>query len=162
MKNIMIALRPALVSDIDTLWALRTVAVRLSCATHYAPEQITAWTASPVPAAYATMLAEGGGIVAMLDEIIVGYAMLDLHKHELDAVFVDPARAGLGIGKRLLAALELLARERGITRLHLSASLNAVPFYRAAGFIALREEAYAHPSGINLASVVMEKILPPA
>ncbi|WP_300752270.1 GNAT family N-acetyltransferase [Janthinobacterium sp.] len=156
-----ISLRPALVSDIDTLWALRTEAVRLGCATHYAQEQIAVWTASPVPAAYATMLAEGGGIVAMLDEVIVGYAMLDIHKHEIDAVFVDPARSGLGIGKRLLAALELLARKRGITRLHLSASLNAVPFYRAAGFTALREEAYAHPSGINLASVVMEKVLQP-
>lgn len=156
-----ISLRPALVSDIDTLWSLRTLAVRLSCATHYALEQIAVWTASPVPAAYATMLAEGGGIVAMLDEVIVGYAMLDLHKHEVDAVFVDPARAGLGIGKRLLAVLEHLARERGIARLHLSASLNAVPFYQAAGFMALREEAYAHPSGISLDSMVMEKVLLP-
>ena len=86
MKNIMIALRPALVTDIDTLWTLRTLAVRLGCATHYAPEQISVWTASPVPAAYATMLAEGGGIVAVLDEVIVGYAMLELHKHEVDAV----------------------------------------------------------------------------
>ena len=72
---------------------------------------------------------------------------------------LTPARAGLGIGKRLLAALEQLARGRGIARLHLSASLNAVPFYRAAGFVALREEAYAHPSGISLASVAMEKQL---
>ena len=49
-----------------------------------------------------------------------------------------------------------------MARLHLSASLNAVPFYRAAGFVALREEAYAHPSGISLASVAMEKVLAPA
>ena len=33
-----ITLRPALPLDIDTLWTLRTVAVRVSCATHYAPE----------------------------------------------------------------------------------------------------------------------------
>ena len=154
-----ITLRPALPLDIDTLWALRTVAVRVSCATHYAPEQITVWTASPVPPAYAAMLAAGGGIVAMQGETIAGYAMLDVDKHEVDAVFVYPAHAGLGIGKRLLAALEQLASERGITRLRLSASLNAVPFYRAAGFVALREEAYAHPSGISLASVAMEKQL---
>ena len=154
-----ITLRPALPDDIDALWALRTVAVRVSCATHYAPEQIAVWTASPVPPAYAAMLAAGGGIVAMQDDAITGYAMLDVIKHEVDAVFVDPACAGLGIGKRLLAALELLARQRGIVRLHLSASLNAVPFYAAAGFVALREEAYAHPSGISLASVAMEKAL---
>ncbi|UQV43305.1 GNAT family N-acetyltransferase [Janthinobacterium lividum] len=154
-----VTLRPALPFDIDALWALRTVAVRVGCATHYAPEQIAVWTASPVPPAYATMLAAGGGIVAMQDEAIVGYAMLDANKHEVDAVFVDPARAGLGIGKRLLAALEELARERGMARLQLSASLNAVPFYRAAGFVSLREEAYAHPSGLSLASVAMEKAL---
>lgn len=154
-----ITLRPALPDDIDALWALRTIAVRVSCATHYAPEQITVWTASPVPPAYAAMLAAGGGIVAMQDDAITGYAMLDANKQEVDAVFVDPACAGLGIGKRLLAALELLARQRGIVRLHLSASLNAVPFYAAAGFVALREEAYAHPSGISLASVAMEKAL---
>ena len=157
-----ITLRPALPFDIAALWALRTVAVRVSCATHYAPEQIAAWTASPVPAAYAAMLAAGGGIVAMQDEAIAGYAMLNVDKHEIDAVFVDPARAGLGIGRQLLMALEQLARERGMARLHLSASLNAVPFYQAAGFIALRAEAYAHPSGISLASVAMDKALTPA
>jgi len=154
-----ITLRPALPDDIDALWALRTIAVRVSCATHYAPEQIAVWTASPVPPAYAAMLAAGNGIVAMQDDAITGYAMLDVIKHEVDAVFVDPACAGLGIGKRLLAALEQLARGRGMVRLHLSASLNAVPFYRASGFVALREEAYAHPSGISLASVAMEKAL---
>ncbi|PHV51515.1 GNAT family N-acetyltransferase [Janthinobacterium sp. BJB301] len=155
----MIHLRPALPDDINALWALRTVAVRVSCATHYAAEQIAVWTASPVPDTYAAMLAAGGGIVAMQGEIIAGYAMLDADKQEVDAVFVDPAHAGLGIGKRLLAALEQLARGRGIARLHLSASLNAVPFYAAAGFTALREQAYAHPSGISLASVAMEKAL---
>ncbi|WP_257572432.1 GNAT family N-acetyltransferase [Janthinobacterium sp. UMAB-56] len=70
-----------------------------------------------------------------------------------------PRALAWAIGKHLLAALEQLARERGMVRLQLSASLNAVPFYRAAGFIALREEAYAHPSGISLASVAMEKAL---
>ena len=157
-----VTLRPALPLDIAALWALRTVAVRVSCATHYAPEQIAAWTASPVPDGYTAMLAAGGGIVALQDGVLAGYAMLDADKQEVDAVFVDPARAGLGIGKRLLAALEQLARQRGMVRLRLSASLNAVPFYRAAGFVALREEAYAHPSGISLASVAMEKALTPA
>ena len=155
----MLHLRPALPLDIDALWALRTAAVRISCATHYCTEQITVWSASPVPAGYAGMLAAGGGIVAVRDGVIAGYAMLDLDKHEVDAVFVHPAQGGLGIGKRLLATLEVLAREHGIDRLHLSASMNAVPFYRAAGFVALREEAYAHPSGLMLASMAMEKVL---
>lgn len=156
----MIELRPALPLDIDALWALRTLAVRISCATHYSAEQVAVWSASPVPAGYAGMLAADGGIVAVRDGVIAGYAMLDLDKHEVDAVFVDPAQSGLGIGKLLLTALEGLAREHGISRLHLSASLNAVPFYQAAGFVALHEKAYAHPSGLMLASMAMGKVLP--
>lgn len=157
-----ITLRPALPADMATLWALRTAAVRVGCATHYTHEQLAVWTASSVPETYATMLATGGGIVAIQGGSIVGYAMLDADRQEVDAVFVDPACAGLGIGKQLLAALaalERLARKRGIARQHLSASLNAVAFYRAAGFVALRKEAYAHASGISLASVAMEKVL---
>ena len=96
----------------------------------------------------------GINIVSAPDDQVLGPS-----HHVQAAVFVDPARVGLGIGKRLLAALEQLARRRGIVRLHLFASLNAVPFYRAAGYVALREEAYAHPSGISLASVAMEKVL---
>ena len=98
----MIALRPALPLDIDALWALRTLAVRISCATHYSAEQVAVWSASPVPAGYADLLAAGGGIVAVHDGVIASYAMLDLDQHEVDAVFVDPAQGGLGIGKRLL------------------------------------------------------------
>lgn len=157
----MIELRPALPLDIDALWALRTVAVRISCATHYSAEQIAVWSASPVPAAYAGMIAAGGGVVAMHGDAIAGYAVLDIDKQEVDAVFVDPGRGGLGIGKRLLAALEGLARERGMGSLTLSASLNAESFYRAAGFVALREDLYVHPSGIKLACVVMAKVVTP-
>lgn len=155
----MIHLRPALPSDIDSLWALRTLAVRVSCATHYSAQQIDVWSASPVPAAYAGMIAVGGGVVAMHGDAIAGYAMLDIDKQEVDAVFVDPGHGGLGIGKRLLAALEGLARERGMGSLTLSASLNAEPFYRAAGFVALREDIYLHPSGLKLACIAMVKML---
>lgn len=155
----MIALRPALPHDLDALWSLRTRAVRIGCATHYSAAQIAAWSAAPVPAGYARMLAAGGGIVALHDDAVAAYAMLDLDKHEIDAVFVDPGHGGLGIGKRLLTALEQLAGKHGIGRLHLSASLNAEPFYKAGGYISLREDTYAHPCGIELACVSMAKVL---
>jgi len=57
----------------------------------------------------------------------------------------------------LLAAAEDMARATGCARLFLSASLNAVPFYRRAGFITLREALYPHRSGIGIPSVYMEK-----
>lgn len=91
---------------------------------------------------------------------MLGYAILDLDSGEVDAVFADPGQQGRGIALRLLAALEAMAAARDLTRLFLSASLDAVPFYERAGFVALREALYPHRSGIALRSVFMEKLLP--
>jgi GNAT superfamily N-acetyltransferase len=77
----------------------------------------------------------------------------------VEAAFVDPLQQGRGIGRVLLDALEANARAAGIERLFLSASLNAVPFYERAGFVALREELYPHRSGIGIPSVFMEKVI---
>lgn len=152
--------RPALTADIPVLWELRTRAVRASCASHYAPEIIAAWCAAAPPDKMAGLLAAGGGLLEEEDGRVLGFAILDLETGELDAAFVDPAQQGRGVARRLLAALDALACERGIGRLFLSASLNAVPFYEAAGYVALRREAYAHRSGLQLESVFMEKRLP--
>lgn len=108
-------------------------------------------------------IAQGGGLVAVERDASlgapVGYGVLDPLAGEVDAVFVDPQQHGRGIGRMLLAALEAAAHAAGHRRLHLSASLNAVPFYERAGFVALRHELYPHRSGIGIPSVYMEKPL---
>lgn len=152
--------RPATQADLAAMWALRTLAVRVSCASHYPAEVIDTWCASPAPESLPGLVTAGGALVEEQDGCLLGYAILDLDSGEVDAVFVDPGRQGRGIALRLLAALEAMALKRGLTRLFLSASLNAVPFYERAGFVALREELYPHRSGIALRSVCMEKLLP--
>lgn len=155
----MIALRQATPDDTPLLWALRTRAVAHSCAGHYAPDVLAAWLAAPPPPGLLRHIEHGGGLVAVDGSAILGYAVLDRLTGEVDAAFVEPSQHGRGIGRVLLAALEADARSAGIGRLFLSASLNAVPFYRAAGFVALREELYPHRSGIGIPSVFMEKVL---
>lgn len=152
--------RPATQADLADLWTLRTRAVRASCASHYPAGVIDTWCASPAPESLPGLVAAGGALVAEEAGCMLGYAILNLDSGEVDAVFVDPAQQGRGIALRLLAALEAMAMERGLKRLFLSASLNAVPFYERAGFISLREEVYPHRSGIGLRSVFMEKPLP--
>lgn len=154
----MLTLRPALPADSAALWELRTRAVRISCASHYTREQIAAWSATPEPPTYAAMLSQAS-VVASDGASLAGYGMLNLDKQEVEAVFVDPACAGMGIGRRLMAALETIARERGIKRLQLSAALNAMAFYQSVGYEAVRKEVYAHRSGLRLDSVVMAKRL---
>ncbi|MCY0386275.1 GNAT family N-acetyltransferase [Robbsia sp. Bb-Pol-6] len=141
--------------DIATLWALRSRAVGIVCATHYPASDVSIWAASPPPAAYSRFLADRTVAVAEDGEKLVGYAALDAPAREIDAVFVDPAHIGEGVGKRLIQALFALARRRQIDELTVCAALNAVGFYRAAGFGEEREDLYAHPSGIALPHVHM-------
>jgi len=155
----MLIQRRASEADLPALWALRTRAVCIGCASHYLPEVIATWSAAPPPASMAPLLRAGGGIVAEEGGQVLGYAVLDADTGEVDAVFVDPAAHGQGIGLALLQALEGLAREQGVEELFLSASLNAVGFYERAGFRALREKMCAHRSGIAIRSVLMEKRL---
>jgi putative acetyltransferase len=154
-----IELRPAVPNDLQPLWALRTRAVAYACAAHYSEEVMSVWLASPPPVALLDLLARGGGLVAEEQGRLLGYAVLDAAAGEVEAVFVEPAQQGRGIGALLLRALEDAARAAGHERLYLSASLNAVPFYARAGFVAVREELYPHRSGIGIPSVFMEKWL---
>jgi GNAT superfamily N-acetyltransferase len=155
----MIERRPAAPTDLARLWELRTRAVAHACAAHYSEEVMAAWLASSPPVGLLGLLGRGGGLVAGEHGRMLGYAVLDAASGEVEAVFVEPAQQGRGIGALLLRALEDAARAAGRDRLYLSASLNAVPFYARAGFVALREELYPHRSGIGIPSVFMEKRL---
>jgi GNAT superfamily N-acetyltransferase len=155
----MIELKPAAIGDIPRLWALRTRAVKLTCASHYSSEQIEIWAASSAPESYLRLVVTQGAVVAEDGGQLLGYGMIDRQTGEVIAVFVEPGQEGRGIGRRLMMGLEAIAAKERFTRLYLFSSLNAVDFYRATGFVAIRDEAYAHPSGIMLSSVYMEKTL---
>src|SRR5688572_5460087 len=47
------------------------------------------------------LTSEGKGWVCEIDEIIVGFAIIDLIKHNIWALFVAPEFEGMGVGKRL-------------------------------------------------------------
>jgi putative acetyltransferase len=157
---IMLICRAATAADLAALWPLRTRAVRASCAAHYPATVIETWSASAPPTSLAVLVKSA--VVAEEDGALAGFAVLDLASGEVDAVFVEPRHQGRGIALDLLRWLEGLAQGRGVQRLFLSASLNAVAFYERAGFMRVRDELYAHRSGIGIASVFMEKMLSPA
>lgn len=155
----MIELKTASIGDIANLWALRTRAVKLTCASHYSAEQIEVWSASPAPESYLRLIATQGALVAHEAGALLGYGILDRQTGEVIAVFVEPGQDGQGIGKLLMQGLEVLAGQEHFSRLYLFSSLNAADFYRAVGFVAIRDEAYEHPSGVTLRSLYMEKAL---
>jgi DNA-binding MarR family transcriptional regulator/GNAT superfamily N-acetyltransferase len=92
-------------------------------------------------------------VVARLRGLPIGCGALKLHgaaPAELKRMWVDPTSRGLGVGRRLLETLEALAREHGVTVLHLETNRalgEAIELYRTAGFVEVapfNDEPYAH------------------
>jgi len=92
-------------------------------------------------------------LVARLREEPVGCGALKFHENtvaELKRMWVAPRARGLGLGRRLLEALEHKAREAGMTVIHLETNHNlieAIALYRHSGYQeveAFNDEPYAH------------------
>lgn len=92
-------------------------------------------------------------LVARLREEPVGCGALKLHENavgEIKRMWVAPRARGLGLGRRLLEALERHAREAGVAVLHLETNrtlIEAIQMYRDYGYQeveAFNDEPYAH------------------
>jgi putative acetyltransferase len=90
---------------------------------------------------------------------IIGFGSIVPSDSELRAVYVNPRYGRQGIGRALLGRLEELAREAGLIELRMNASINAVPFYEAHGFVALERGEHVMSSGGRMACVSMRKAL---
>jgi DNA-binding MarR family transcriptional regulator/GNAT superfamily N-acetyltransferase len=92
-------------------------------------------------------------LVARLREEPIGCGALKFHENtivELKRMWVAPRARGLGLGRRLLLALEHEAREAGMTVIHLETNrtlIEAIELYRHSGYQeveAFNDEPYAH------------------
>jgi DNA-binding MarR family transcriptional regulator/predicted GNAT family N-acyltransferase len=92
-------------------------------------------------------------LVAHLREEPIGCGALKLHANapgEIKRMWVAPHARGLGLGRRLLEALERSARAAGASVLHLETNrtlVEAIQLYRACGYQqveAFNDEPYAH------------------
>jgi GNAT superfamily N-acetyltransferase len=75
--------------------------------------------------------------VVVDDDRILGTAGLE--NSNVFSVFVNPTYHGKGIGQRLMAHVERVAKKRGIDRLRLTSSLTAVGFYKKLGYKKIKE-----------------------
>jgi predicted N-acetyltransferase YhbS len=84
------------------------------------------------------------GLVRVAEQsgLVVGFAVLlerSADACELDGLFVEPDRMGTGVGRRLVEDAKRIARERGATRIDVSANPQAVGFYERVGFVSVGE-----------------------
>jgi GNAT superfamily N-acetyltransferase len=73
------------------------------------------------------------------------------------AMFVDPAHARRGLGRRILEAAEADAARAGFRMFELMATLPGVPLYRACGYEEIERTTIELPDGAQLDTVRMQR-----
>ncbi len=128
-----VSLRHARAADLSAMAAVHIAAVQQLCRTHYPEAALARWTGQG-PQLYRDLLRFTTVVVAQRGTEMVGFAAVALETGHVRALYVAPTYAGLGIGARLLARVERLARACGTRRLYLEATLNAQAFYEKMGY----------------------------
>jgi GNAT superfamily N-acetyltransferase len=154
-------IRPAQLEDAAAIHGLHIASVRALARLHYGPEQIDAWCGRRSPASYREPIESKVVLVTEQGGKLAGFGQLNLVSATIEAVYVHPCCAGLGVGRVLLLALEEAAIARGLQGLWLDASLNAEAFYRRAGYLALAAIEHELAPGVTIPCVAMSKRLAP-
>ena len=155
----MVSIRRAEIEDARAIRLVHAEAVRAFCAGHYAPAEIAAWVAPRPDTHYDEAIRGKEFYVAAVGGQVVGFAVLNQHESEVEAVYVSPRVARRGTGLSLLRTLEARAQAHGLTRLHLCASLNAVGFYERAGYELRATGAHRLWNSVDLPCAHMSKEL---
>lgn len=123
-------------TDAEALAALFHQSVHQLAIRDYDAAQLAAWSpASPDARSYVQRATRSTLLVAVADDGgIIGYGDLDGDGH-VDHLYCHPDWAGKGVGSAILAALEKVAYDAGISRMHVEASEGARRLLDRRGFM---------------------------
>lgn len=168
----MATVREARPADVPAIRDVHAASIRGLAASHYDAGQIESWSdleeadyaipadgshvvVAEVAAATPVDVQSGGGSKGG----VVGFGAVDLESGEVRAVYVHPDHAGEGVGSAILGGLEERADDAGLRELHLTASLNAVPFYERHGWTSTGPTTHELGDGVELEARGMAKRL---
>lgn len=132
-----VTVRTADPSDAAEILAVKQAAIEELAATEYTPEELAAWAPDDRAVADYESAIEADAFEVLVAEIqnqIAGYGVLNAAEASIDGLFVRPFWSRSGVATRLLSQLEMSAALAGCETLSAVVSLNAVPFYRQAGY----------------------------
>lgn len=155
----MISIRRAQDQDSQAIFEIHTRAIRKVCASHYSATQLEAWASHRQLGSHLSAIRSRYFLVASDGFRILGFGQLDLASGEMEAVYVNPDALRQGVGSLLLCSIESQARALGLSFLCLKSTLNAVPFYKHAGFWEVAPAIHRISSDMDLACIEMKKKL---
>ena len=159
-----VRLRAGIESDAESLCRVHFEAVRRTASACYPAEVIERWASdqSEIRLAQFRRALAGGDeqlVVAEDDSGTVAFGSIVAAAGELRAVYVHPDAGRRGIGGHILTELERLAVQRGVSALHVDASLNAEAFYARHGYQVVEKGVHLLGGTTPMACVKMIKHL---
>lgn len=148
-------IRQATISDAAAILQIRAASINALTRSHYSPAEVEDWCGTRTPEMYHAPIEQKIVLLDEQDDEPVAFGQLDPVTSIVDALYVHPSWARRGIGVNLLRALAEIAVERGLSELTLEASLNAVEFYRRAGYVCVDEVAHELGQGGPRSTVSM-------
>lgn len=158
-----LTLRPIRDADIDAVRRLQAESFAALATGDHTPAQIAAHVALIMAPDYAGELLSNNILVAEAPDgrlvATAGWCRVpdDDGAARLRKVFVDPALAGQGIGRRMVEAAEDSARAAGFRRFRVRSNANAERFYARLGYRATGKGDMPAPGGATLPVVFMAK-----
>ena len=161
-----IKIRRAAANDIDEIKKLYYDTVTTVNAKDYDENQIKAWikpfletdTTTKDKRKFADKIIEQYFIVAMIDNIIGGFASLEDNGY-LDFMYVHKDYQRQGIAKALLTELENYAHEKNIEELDAVVSITARGFFEKYGFVKIREDIVEVRGAIFHDNIMVKKLV---
>lgn len=125
-------------------------------AAFYSLEQKEAWAPTPPDyASWAERLKLKNPFVALINGRVAGFMELDPDGH-IDCTYTHPDFQGRGVASALYERVIAEAREAGMPRLYVEASLVAKPFFEHRGFTVVRKNEVIR-QGVALVNFTMER-----
>jgi putative acetyltransferase len=130
-------IRHYIASDAPALAALYARSVRGVGPRDYSPEQVGAWVSlAPTAEQMHRRCVDGRSVVVAVDEEDgpIGFCDIERDGH-IGYLYCSPDAVGTGVARALYEAVEEIARQAGLPRIHVEASEAAKRFFAGRGFV---------------------------
>lgn len=159
MKNNRIQIKEYRLEDAKALADIFYNTVHKVNIQHYSLEQVGVW--APEDSLNATQWTEKfkktKPLIAVVDELIVGFAELEPDGH-IDCFYCHDAWIGQGVGSALMRAIYEKAKSWNVKCLFADVSITAKPFFERQGFKVIQEQTVAK-GHVEFVNYRMEKSL---
>jgi putative acetyltransferase len=157
-----LAIRPLGSEDAESFLRVHHAAVHESAKDSYAPDILDAWASPDIKARlekYSDAAKDEIRIGAFDGATMAGLGAIAPEKQELRACYVHPDYGRMGVGAKIVAALEQIAKGMGLETLTLDSSINAEKFYQSMGYAIIERTSHRLGDGSFMPAIKMRKVL---